>query len=267
MTALMAVRATLRIPEATAPAWTPADLGAALVAWYDAGDGPSLVTGAASGQISQWKDRSGNARHANQSTSAKQPHTDKRSGWVTFPLNETHCLELPLSGAQIDMGSTSRCVASVTRVFSGENNNQVLVGPYGNNAFAFFLRSGTNNNCGIAASNTAFFAIGSAVSADADHVFLANLTSSTWRVSLDGTASTGTHSRTLATGGISGFIGVERIGTFLNEFDWLYGDVGEIVICSELSEANQQKLEGYLAHRWGLSANLPGDHPYKSAAP
>lgn len=266
MSALMAVRAIARIPQAGAAAWTPADLGAALVAWYDAGTVSTLVTGAASGQISQWQDRSGNARHANQSTSAKQPHTDKRSGWLTFPLNETHCLELPLSGAQIDMGSTSRCVASVTRVFSGENNNQVLVGPYGNNAFALFLRA-TDNKFGIAASNTAFFAQGGTVSVDTDHVFLANLTSSTWRVSLNGTATTGTHTRTLATGGISGFIGVERIGTFLNEFDWLYGDVGEIVICTELSTDNQQKLEGYLAHRWGLSGNLPNDHPYKSAAP
>ena len=28
-----------------------------------------------------------------------------------------------------------------------------------------------------------------------------------------------------------------------------------------------QKAEGYLAHKWGLTANLPVDHPYKSSAP
>ena len=25
--------------------------------------------------------------------------------------------------------------------------------------------------------------------------------------------------------------------------------------------------EGYLAHKWGLTANLPGDHPYKANEP
>ena len=26
-------------------------------------------------------------------------------------------------------------------------------------------------------------------------------------------------------------------------------------------------VEGYLAHKWGLTARLPSDHPYKSSAP
>ena len=28
-----------------------------------------------------------------------------------------------------------------------------------------------------------------------------------------------------------------------------------------------EKAEGYLAHKWGLTANLPVTHPYKSSAP
>lgn len=28
-----------------------------------------------------------------------------------------------------------------------------------------------------------------------------------------------------------------------------------------------EKAEGYLAHKWGLTSNLPADHPYKSSAP
>jgi len=52
-----------------------------------------------------------------------------------------------------------------------------------------------------------------------------------------------------------------------------YGDncsgisLGELVIAPLLSDADRQKLEGYLAHKWGLQANLPADHPYKAAAP
>jgi HD-like signal output (HDOD) protein len=35
----------------------------------------------------------------------------------------------------------------------------------------------------------------------------------------------------------------------------------------ELSLADIEKIEGYLMHKWGLEANLPSGHPYKSAAP
>lgn len=40
-----------------------------------------------------------------------------------------------------------------------------------------------------------------------------------------------------------------------------------IVVPAALSTADRQKVEGYLAHRWGLSESLPADHPYKSAPP
>jgi hypothetical protein len=42
----------------------------------------------------------------------------------------------------------------------------------------------------------------------------------------------------------------------------------EVIVSSTLlSTADRQRIEGYLAHKWGLTANLPNDHPYKTAAP
>jgi hypothetical protein len=50
-----------------------------------------------------------------------------------------------------------------------------------------------------------------------------------------------------------------------NTFD---GTIGEIVfIQSAVSLSNRQKLEGYLAWKWGLQANLPAGHPYKNVPP
>lgn len=40
-----------------------------------------------------------------------------------------------------------------------------------------------------------------------------------------------------------------------------------IVVPAALSTADRQKVEGYLAHKWGLSESLPADHPYKSSPP
>lgn len=44
-------------------------------------------------------------------------------------------------------------------------------------------------------------------------------------------------------------------------------DLGEVIFTEDISQANSQKIEGYLAHKWGLTADLPSSHPYKDSAP
>jgi hypothetical protein len=47
---------------------------------------------------------------------------------------------------------------------------------------------------------------------------------------------------------------------------WI-GKLGELLIYNfVLSDKQIQQIEGYLAHKWGLLANLPSNHPYKPAA-
>ena len=47
-----------------------------------------------------------------------------------------------------------------------------------------------------------------------------------------------------------------------------YADIHEIILFQEeLSTSNIQKIEGYLAHKWGITASLPADHPYKTNYP
>ena len=50
-------------------------------------------------------------------------------------------------------------------------------------------------------------------------------------------------------------------------FTWsgYYGEV--IYYNTQLSDTDRQKVEGYLAWKWGIQATLPGGHPYASAAP
>ena len=49
----------------------------------------------------------------------------------------------------------------------------------------------------------------------------------------------------------------------------LNGQAGEFVVVQQanMTLEDKQKLEGYTAWKWGMVDDLPGDHPYKSAAP
>ena len=48
---------------------------------------------------------------------------------------------------------------------------------------------------------------------------------------------------------------------------WI-GKLGELIVYnSALSDSDIAKVEGYLAHKWGLTSNLDSAHTYKSAVP
>jgi hypothetical protein len=63
------------------------------------------------------------------------------------------------------------------------------------------------------------------------------------------------------------YIGSDRASGFGSNRGWI-GTISEIIILPAApGTAGRQRIEGYLAHKWGLTTNLPNDHPYKSAAP
>lgn len=52
--------------------------------------------------------------------------------------------------------------------------------------------------------------------------------------------------------------------------DYFYGDICEIIVFNRnvvLTEQQQQRIEGYLAWKWGLQTLLQPQHPYKNKAP
>lgn len=43
--------------------------------------------------------------------------------------------------------------------------------------------------------------------------------------------------------------------------------MGEIIITHDGTQSTVEKLEGYMAHKWGLVSDLPISHPYKTQSP
>lgn len=59
-----------------------------------------------------------------------------------------------------------------------------------------------------------------------------------------------------------------QLGACGNNVFPLTGYIAEVcVFNSVLTSTNRQLTEGYLAWKWGIQANLPSGHPYKSGAP
>lgn len=55
-----------------------------------------------------------------------------------------------------------------------------------------------------------------------------------------------------------------KLNDYQNNAD---SDWGEAIFVEDVTQTNSDKIEGYLAHKWGLTSNLPSSHPYKTTAP
>lgn len=74
--------------------------------------------------------------------------------------------------------------------------------------------------------------------------------------------SEGTTNSPLGTGSLPFQIGSYNTGFYLD------GKIAEVILLpSVVSLSDRQKAEGYLAHKWGITANLDAGHPYKSIPP
>lgn len=249
-----------------APAlWTPAQLTTAV--WFDASDSGTITL--ASGDASAWNDKSGNGRNASQATSTKRPTLNAASLNSLDTLNFDADDHLATASVTLHAGNWStfavarRASAVGLAAVCGQDNSAGE-----RNAWYLYTNGAT-------AVTNAFNTSVNSFNANAPA-----LTVTDWNI-LGGTVATGGGSLIGYANGVAGTpttvtgnvnaealaltVGARHAGT--PDQPWT-GDIAEIVLCaSVLSQANREKMEGYLAHKWGLTALLDSGHPYKSAAP
>ncbi len=252
--------------------WTPSRI--TTEAWYDASDA-STVTLVGS-KVSQLNDKSGNARHVAQSTDANRLTvvTEAQNGRNVLRsaaafLGMTHTTSGALRSVS---GWTMYLVAAITT--TGANTNVAMVATSTDTSRAVLGKFTPNMlYAGGRRNNADSFASTSLVSgADIGTgynvlVGNANYTSTTIFTRLNG-ATENTNSSWLTSGSTPADAGTISIMNNTALSIDVRGDFGEMVLlASSATQATTERIEGYLAHRWGLTASLPSNHPFKTLPP
>jgi len=235
--------------------WTPAQIPTAL--WLDANDASTITLNGST--VSQWADKSGNGRNVSQANASSQPTSNTRT------LNGLNVLDFNADvigiGTPFVTINTPWLVYSVI-TFDSFTGNPVYIGLQG----AQTTHMGWSNGGNIQFCNNSTGVVGlSGVVITANTPALVGVQYDTTNLTgLYNGAAQGSPAVTIPADTALFNIGSHSSGAS-NYFD---GTIGEIVfVQSSVSLSNRQKLEGYLAWKWGLQANLPVGHPYKNAAP
>jgi hypothetical protein len=234
------VSATLGPIEGTA--FDVNDLSPAL--WLDAADSSTIEENG--GKVSQWDDKSGNGNQLLQTTSQQQPTHSGSEVNFSVGNNMDFTSNLPSTWWAITIGSPGPINSFRSLVFTGSGNTPVLVSNGDSSFGAYGSSFGQAGSITWGVGETAMMAIdangtNTQISKNAGQFFATGKNPNNAAVNFGGIGTNNTQS-----------FGV------VNEF---------ILFSAEPSEDDREKLEGYLAHKWGLTANLPETHRYKVTAP
>ena len=240
--------------------WSPANITTAL--WLDAEDASTVTLD--SGAVSQWRDKSGNSRNATQSTATNRPL------YTAAAQNSLSALSFDGSNDTLELASTSLFtsgnadIAVFAAYKATDTSYGALLANYSAGAFAIYFGNVVPYLEPWGAYNGANVDVDSGTYALNKNYLISLIRSSG---SFTGWTD-GSQKNTVANSNSVGGATAWRIGSNTANGEVAGMDLYEIIcINSAPSGPVREKLEGYLAHKWGLAANLPSDHPYKTVGP
>ena len=232
--------------DSSSDLWNPSQLTTAI--WFDGHDSSSIIT-SNSGNVTQWNDKSGNNRHAIQNTATARPKYNS-SG-----INGRGSIAFDGVDDILAVGGTAFLVRST---FSVVNADYGATFP----AYNWFFGSSTVTKVAalFGSSGTANFASGLPAQGSANNTTYVN------GVQTDSFSPLSDHK---IVGAVGNSDSVARSDWTVGGGDTRWdGDVVELIaLTSAIATSDRQKLEGYLAWKWGLSEKLDVSHPYRNNPP
>ena len=246
--------------------WTPASLPN-LVAWYDAQAASTIILNGST--VSQWNDKSGHGYNAVQGTAASQPTHGATSfngkPGLTFNGSSNAIVAAAPAGlfpnafAWYGAIAPQSSAANISPFDRGLNN---LPAPFYLSGSSVFIGNGSTYTLDPGPTSYRLLTVGAPVvfgglytkSGDA-YTEWSNGTQSYLNAAEGAAANYGDNATTI------------NLGSRPDSGGYYSGVTGEMVLAGALATADRQKLEGYMAWRWGLQGLLPAGHPYKAGPP
>lgn len=238
--------------------WTPASIPT--IFWYDAADTATIT--ATGSQATQVLDKSGNNWTIAPLSAGKiGPNTGTRTlnglnvlEWTKTTVNTNQILEnntftqaQPFIVAMV-MRLDTDTLDDQDFLFSGTETSSPRIA----------VRRTTSDNLQILTNTTSILTPNGSVTEGNDYITLFYFNSTSSVIRLNGQFSV---SGSIANNSFTSL----NIGGNFNEDQALNGFIAELIAFT--STTNQEIIEGYLAWKWGLVANLPAGHPYKNSRP
>lgn len=241
-------------------AWTPVEIST--LAWYDASDTNTITeTG---GIVTLWTDKGSNG--IDMAASLTQgPSTGTRT------INDLNVLDFDSSSTN-NMADNDCCgnefsgnfTAFMVTAIDDADNSSDSIFSYGQETARYlsFRARDTSFSGEISGSGTANFNLTGGPYEGGTNLFsvVFNATGTTCIAYVDGTSR-----------------GSSALGSLAPRHLYIYkaannsngpdGAVAEYILVPDVTTETRQRIEGYLAHKWGLRGQLPAGHPYRSRLP
>jgi len=227
--------------------------------WLRSDSGVSL-TGS---NVSSWTDKGSNSNNATNSLgSGPTVLSAALNGYDTLLFNGTNQYLGALDSASLDLNSSGVSFVFMIKLTKTSASSQGLV-----TKEATYLSSAESTGTlgGLALSD----------GSSTDSSTLENTFFNNWRICVinksdkfyvNGSEKGATTVVPAADNSNGVVIGAKNISSSFTDF--FGGEIAEIIVhAGQISTGDRQKLEGYMAHRYGVQSNLPSTHPYRNFAP
>ena len=244
--------------------WTPrTPAGQVIKLWFDALD-MSTLTIDGSGNVSQWKDKSGNDNNSSQATAGSRPALRQSNGMLGKP--SVFFNNKAMQGPFAYTGTTLTAFGVGTMATGSTNNARLFsVGQSGsldwnNNSYFELNRTGNTNFAQVYRGGTGTASL--AVTLDLPSIFVAIFDGSNYRIGVNGVYGANSANA-------NAFNTVHcQLGLALGSGETWAGFINEVIFDTAPFTLRRLRLfEGYLAWKWGLQNNLAYDRPFKNRPP